>query len=274
MTLTVVDMLQRPIPDQGAALERKSEYRKYPLDLNDPRNSEPLVDIAAYNLAGQSYYSRPNAATGIAIPQVDPVVRVRRGIAEKLTMINEALRASKDIRQLFGADIELYVEEGVRSSYTQRMLYDVVFPRLIRAQFPAISEDELLARRANMIARPSGTKTSPSPHSTGAAIDISLRYAQATRAYVPNCEVFMGNEDADMDDIVRPDFFEQTNELDDKYQLAQRNRRLFYWIMKGKLCAEDSGLCVNPTEWWHWSYGDQMWATITAAPFAFYGSAE
>lgn len=274
MALTTADILQLPVPDQSVALHRKGGYRKYPINLADERNNEPLVDIATYDLAGQSYYSHPNAATGGAIPQVDPTVHVRKGIAERLAKINNALRTSKDIAVLFGGSVELYIEEGLRSQYTQRVLYYDIFPRLIRDQLSDMSEREVLERRDSMIARPSETEVSPSPHSTGAAVDISMRYAQTVKTYVPGCEVFMGNDDADMGDRVRPDFFEQADVSDDKGQLARRNRRLLYWIMSGALCDKDSGLCVNPTEWWHWSYGDQMWGAITDAPYAFYGAAK
>ena len=34
------------------------------------------------------------------------------------------------------------------------------------------------------------------------------------------------------------------------------------------------GFEPNPTEWWHISWGDQMWAWATKAPYAVYGVAE
>jgi len=271
MTLSVANVLQRPVPSQSVALSRKNGYREYPLRLDDERNNEPLVNIAAYDLAGQSYYSRPNAATGDAIPQVDPTVYVREGLVKRLAVINDTLRTSKEVAALFDGNVELYVEEGLRSWSTQSLLYNEVFPRLIRVQSPDLSEREVLERRDSMIARPSEAEASPSPHATGAAVDISMRYVQIVKSYVPGCEVFMGNDDADMSHTVRPDFFESPLS-GTKQKLAQRNRRLFYWMMKGALCNEESGLCVNPTEWWHWSYGDQMWSATTSAPFAFYGS--
>lgn len=273
MTPDVAKLLTQPVPDQGPALSCKNGYREYPMQLTDERSHEPLVDIATYGIAGQSHYSRPNTATGDAIPEVNPTVYVRKGIAERLSTINNALQASSEITSLLGGNVELYVEEGLRSQETQQLLYTDVFPRLIRTQFPSMNEHEVAERRNNMIAMPSKGEDSPSPHATGAAVDIALRHAQATKSYVPNVGIFMGHRDADMSDTARPDFFEQTQSPNDQYQLAQRNRRLFYWIMKGTLCDQESNLCVNPTEWWHWSYGDQMWATITGAPYAFYGSA-
>ena len=81
----------------------------------------------------------------------------------------------------------------------------------------------------------------------------------------------MGHKEVDMSSVARPDAFERKNIQTDKAKLAQRNRRIFYWIMRGALCDEMSSLIVNPTEWWHWSYGDQMWAALTHVPTAVYG---
>ncbi|MGH7156928.1 MAG: hypothetical protein ACREGG_02360 [Candidatus Saccharimonadales bacterium] len=44
--------------------------------------------------------------------------------------------------------------------------------------------------------------------------------------------------------------------------------------MTGKAFGVDTQLQVNPTEWWHWSYGDQMWAKLRHESVALYGAAE
>jgi D-alanyl-D-alanine dipeptidase len=49
---------------------------------------------------------------------------------------------------------------------------------------------------------------------------------------------------------------------------ARANRRLLYWLMR------EAGFASNPTEWWHFSYGDQMWAQATGTPQALYAGAE
>ncbi len=267
-------LLDRPVPDQTQALLRKQGYRKYELRLDDERNQEPLVDAGAYGITGQSYYSHTNAATVEPISEVSQTVLIRKTIAQRLALINDALKASEAVSALLGSPVELFIEEGLRSRQTQTMLYSDVFPRLIRTQFPGLSQQEVLKRRDNMIAQPSKTQSSPSPHATGAAIDISLRYKQNSKLFVPNSDIFMGHHDADLGNTARPDFYEQRDTPDDKERLARRNRRLFYWIMRGTIFGTESGFSVNPSEWWHWSYGDQMWATLTEAPFAFYGNAD
>jgi D-alanyl-D-alanine dipeptidase len=49
---------------------------------------------------------------------------------------------------------------------------------------------------------------------------------------------------------------------------AQANRRLLHWLMV------EEGFAGHPDEWWHFSWGDQMWAALTGAHAAHYGLAE
>ena len=49
---------------------------------------------------------------------------------------------------------------------------------------------------------------------------------------------------------------------------ARANRRMLYWLMI------EAGFTNHPDEWWHYSYGDQMWAKLSNKPAAFYGAAE
>jgi D-alanyl-D-alanine dipeptidase len=48
---------------------------------------------------------------------------------------------------------------------------------------------------------------------------------------------------------------------------ARSNRRLLYWLMT------EGGFASNPNEWWHFSWGDQMWARLSGAEAAFFGPA-
>jgi D-alanyl-D-alanine dipeptidase len=49
---------------------------------------------------------------------------------------------------------------------------------------------------------------------------------------------------------------------------ARANRRLLYWLMV------DAGFASNPSEWWHFSFGDQMWAKLRNEAEALYAGAE
>jgi D-alanyl-D-alanine dipeptidase len=261
-------ILTQPIPDQTVARQRKQDYRNHPVLQSSTRNDEPLVDIALYGIAGQSYYSRPNRTTGDPVPGVDPVIRLRKSIAELLASINHELQASDAIAELFGHPVELYVEEGVRSLALQKQLYEETFPAFIAARYPKLSAAEVLAERGRLIAKPSDGD-SASPHATGAAFDLALRHAHPDLSYVAKSLVPMGRKPGSSN-VAAPDYYEHKKPFTSADERLQRNRRIFYWVMRGALLHDDTGLMCNPDEWWHWSYGDQMWAALTEAPCAYF----
>jgi D-alanyl-D-alanine dipeptidase len=274
--MAIMDLKQillQPIPDFTGARKIKAGYRDHPFLKIGTRDNEPLVAIDEYGIAGQSYYSRPNAATDRPVPGVDSAIYVRKSIAEKLAAINYELQNSAVIQELFGRKVELYVDEGYRSPELQEKLYNEVFPRLIRDQHPGWSERQVLKRRDELSAKPP-TEGAPSPHATGAAIDVKLRFQHENLGYAAGLEVSMGHADANTSGLTNPDYYESGEIVKFDDRDAQKNRRIFYWTMRGALLGDDSGFVVNPTEWWHWSYGDQMWAKLTYAPGAFYGQAD
>ncbi len=271
MDLTAI--LSQPVPDFQLAREHKHHYREYPILSEGVHADEPLVDISLYGLAGQSYYSRPNAATGEPVPGIEPAVYLRQSIVERLVEVNRTLQQSPEVAALFGGEVELYVQEGFRPTALQRKLYDKVFPELIRQQYPHWTSKQVAARRDELIAKPHTHHSSPSPHATGAAVDLTLRYAEPNLGYVPGRLVKMGRKATDMSETTNPDYYERPVSTAVAGR-AQKHRRAFYWIMRGAVLGEDTGFVVNPTEWWHWSYGDQLWAKLTDAPAAFFGEAK
>src|ERR1019366_4223058 len=118
-------------------------------------------------------------------------------------------------------------------------------------------------RRKDMIAIPSTDPNRPSPHATGGALDIGLRFKQSTPMFVEGSYVPMGHVDGDTSERINPDFFEQNAPENEVDRLAQRNRRAYYAIMIGSAFGIDTGFVNNPTEWWHWGKGDQLSAKVS-----------
>lgn len=265
--------LSEPVPNLSIARSKKEYYRDYPIDNDTGLYNEKLVSVGDYGLAGQNYYSRLNVATGQAIIDIPKELFLRKSLAEKLADLNQRLNG-KTVVDFFGGPVELYIEDAYRPYSLQKHLYEKVFPELIRQQNPAISDENLEARLNELIALPSNDAQHPSPHSTGGAVDIVLRYKQDTPDYVKGAEVPVGHVDGDTSKRVYPDYFELLKPQSDHDKLAQRNRRAFYAVMTGKAYGIDTGLQVNPTEWWHWSWGDQMWAKLRDEPSAFYGQVD
>lgn len=266
------EFIGKPVPFMKERLILKDGYRDIPIDTSDPRFTEPLVGIREFGIAGQSYYSRPNVLSPHPFNGVESEPELRASIVEGLVKINAHLK-HPDITELFGGEVELFVEEGTRNKEVQAKLYSVEIPDLLRRNNPGMGDNDIKSRRDQIIAYPTIDTLRPSPHATGGAFDVSLRYKQPTPDYVEGAAVWMGYRDGDTGDVISPDYFEinETNETSDK--IAQRNRRLFYRIMTGELFGEPTGFEVNPTELWHWSIGDQLWAALSSKK-PYYGSAD
>ncbi|WP_299406994.1 M15 family metallopeptidase [Acaryochloris sp. IP29b_bin.148] len=98
----------------------------------------------------------------------------------------------------------------------------------------------------------------PPPHSTGAAVDITLFDTQTEEP------IFMGSEIDELSARSHPHYFAdlanhpQTPPAEK--QLAQRadqNRSILYQAMR------QAGFQRHQQEWWHFCLGDQMWAWLT-----------
>ncbi len=263
--MTIVEQsLYQPVPDMDALRDIKAGYQELQVDEDHPLHDEPLVNITDYGIAGQAYYSRNNAATGEPVEGVSENVYVRRTVAEKLHRINSGLQDSV-MKKFFDGEVELYVEEGLRSVALQTKLYEQVFPDLIRAQQGDVDDDELERLRSRLIAKPSAN----SPHAAS-AFDLTLRYRQESRRYVPGADVQLGQVDGDTSDVVYPDYYEKNPPKNAIELLARTNRRAFYAVMTGEAFGEPTGFVNNPTEWWHWGFGDKLSARIAGQDMAFY----
>ena len=270
--IALLGRLVRPIPDSSESYSRKQGYREHPIVPTPEFENEPLVTLSEYGIAGQSYYSRSNPVTGEALPFVDKQIFLRKSIAQTLQILNEKID-NPMITAFFDGEVELYVEEGVRERVVQKQIRENEFPALLRKNHPELSDEEIEKRVSDLFATPSTDNTSPSPHETGAAFDIVLRYKQADKGYVPDAKIELGHTDGQTDQSVTPDYFEHIS-LSDLEAVRTRNyRRAFYNIMTGAAFNLQTGFVVNPTEFWHWSRHDQLAAKVSGQPAALYGAA-
>ncbi len=105
-------------------------------------------------------------------------------------------------------------------------------------------------------AYPSFDKKCPPPHSTGGALDLSLADQDGN-------PLDMGSNIDEMDERSRPDYYENFGTQEALIWNSRRN------LLKEIMIR--SGFVQHPNEWWHFSYGDQLWAWKNKKINAFYG---
>jgi len=145
--------------------------------------------------------------------------------------------------------IHLAIVEGWRAPLIQERMYQGACDR-VRKQFPHYSEVQV-RRVANTYTAPLNKKVPP-PHSTGGAVDVFL-----------------------VDDA--GNFLNHTHPLDrhDMKGFAFASRYISEYAKRLRRILADAllptGLTNYPSEYWHWSYGDQGWAYRGGHENAIYG---
>jgi D-alanyl-D-alanine dipeptidase len=245
----------KPIPSQDSARAARQGFRSLPIDADHARAREPLVQIAAEGVAGENYYhSARNAPYWGRIEGSIPELYLRRSVAAKLARINERLSA---------ADLELYVFDAWRPRAVQVYFHDVWMPRELARRRPELSGEALTREVERYWAAPTRDAASPAPHATGAAVDLTLRWRNGET-------LWMGSIFDDATEIAHRDHLEGAAETGMCFsdEEARANRRLLHWVMT------EEGFVGHPEEWWHFSWGDQLWSALTGAGPAFYGLIE
>jgi D-alanyl-D-alanine dipeptidase len=167
---------------------------------------------------------------------------LRQTVAEKLC--EAAHRLPKGYRFL--------VVEGWRPPHIQRRMYRAVWNTI--APHYAGKSEAALTRIVNRYSAPMNPRVPP-PHTTGAAIDLMLADSEGRELdltspfdpFDPRCASFDASGLSDA---------------------ARRHRD----IMAEALTS--AGLTNYPSEYWHWSYGDQGWAYRGRHPHALYGATQ
>jgi zinc D-Ala-D-Ala dipeptidase len=237
--------LDRPIPIVEQA-PTSSDYHDVPINVQDARCQEALVDARRSGLAGENYYSRTDGQNAPYYMAISGAVRelwCRDTIVKMLTKVNELLAA-------YGA--ELFLWDAYRPIACQRGLWDF-FERRVRSAMPHVDEVEVARWVEQYVSNPrffdlDNPKTWPA-HTTGAAIDLTLRDLRSGKL------LDMGSHFDEMSPASHSDFFERLLNLgeigSDDVRLV--NRRLLYWAMR------DQGFTNYSYEFWHFDYGNQMY---------------
>ncbi|WP_115082204.1 M15 family metallopeptidase [Synechococcus sp. N32] len=118
--------------------------------------------------------------------------------------------------------------------------------------------DQVVADVGRFWAAPSRDPATPPPHSTGAAVDLTLSSSDGT-------PLAMGGEIDAIGAVSEP-----------QHYAGREDSEARCWHQRRKLLAEvmgAAGFAQHPNEWWHYSFGDQLWAWRKGAAVAVYAEA-
>lgn len=248
------ELRSRPIPGLESSRQMKRAYRDLPIDQMNALHGEALVRAKEFGLAGRNYYAHERNPPYYARAEgaIDALL-LRKSVGARLHMVNDRLKA---------VGLKLYLFDAWRPRAVQAYFHDVWMPAEVRRRHPDWDDARVLAEVQRYWAKPSESPTRPAPHATGGAVDLTIVWDDGE-------PLFMGSLFDDATALAASDHFERDVDADSFSHLeARANRRLIYWLMM------EAGFCNHPDEWWHYSYGDQMWASLKGDGVAFYGLAE
>lgn len=238
-------------------IERKQyagNYRTNPVDLTDPRFNEPLIKLESVNVSYESYYAKSdgkNPPYNCRIEGSREDVWLRQSVAEKLDRVNERLRPFY---------VELLVLDGYRPVECQQGMWNFHYANA-QKKFQEANEG-VWKKDALGHASPTNSfnphdSTTWLPHTTGAAIDLTLRELDSHNL------VDMGSNFEEITLISRTDYFERQllERLISKDDPRLQYRRLLYWAM----LQED--LVNDPLVYWHYDWGNQLYLRDRKALF-------
>ncbi len=184
----------------------------------------------------------------------DPVVRIYP--SGKLKISNPDVRArSRLIDMLQNAaeslpdNLCLQIIEGVRSMEDQKTAWDQSYAKM-QVAYPDKDDEFWQTQTGLLVARPSPLAN----HNCGGAVDVQLLYKDS-------------DEPVDMGTLPKAGFgYELTQMFSNKISETQTQNRMIL-----REAMEQAGFVWYPGEWWHYCYGDRMWAVYTNRTECFYG---
>jgi zinc D-Ala-D-Ala dipeptidase len=205
---------------------------------------EPLVPIPLDIFAIESPhpYEKLSAPYGDRSPFF-----LRQGVLARLQNAQTHLQQTHP-----GWRIQIF--DAYRPVEVQQYMVDYTFNELVITA--GLSPEELTPAQRQAFqeqvhqfwAVPSLDPATPPPHSTGAAVDVTLINAE-------NQTVDMGSPIDEISPRSYPNYF--ANHQDRDGVRYQTHRQILTQAM------QSAGFRQHPNEWWHFSWGDQLWAWLS-----------
>ena len=154
-------------------------------------------------------------------------VLVRASVSDMLSVVAKSLNSN---------GVKLFVYDGYRNNERQRAGWNRVIGNL-KKENPKMEDAEIEVAAQKQVARPDGIGGG---HQTGGAVDLTLCSLNGT-------PLFMGTEYSEHNKFTKTSAHIKSEEV-------RERRKILFRAMR------DAGFGNYPNEWWHYSYGDRMWA--------------
>ena len=215
-------------------------------------SGDKLIDIPSYF---KFIDPHPYFYLGAPYKNKNSIWKLREDVVKRLIKVNDYLSSKNN-------NFYLLLYDSWRPLEVQEFMFKRAFnlecQKLnIDASSSNMQSFPLIIQKVEKFwAYPSFDEKSPPPHSTGGALDVSLadKYGNL---------VEMGSDIDQMDDSSKPDFYKN---IDKEEAIIWNSRRNLLKEIMSKF-----GFAQHPNEWWHFSYGDQLWAWKNKKANALYG---
>lgn len=201
-------------------------------------NNDPLVDLSGYDFILEPIYFKQGF-------MLDDKMYLRKEVADKLQEIQKNL-----------SKYQFKIWDGYRSREVQNNIYQKYLEDL-KKENPSMTNDELKNEVGKFVTTANDPNRIP-PHSSGGAVDLTLVDRNSKE------EINMGT-DADYFGPEASSLYYEENNIDDS---IKNNRKTLREAMIS------AGFRADKDEWWHFDYGNQLWAKELNKPFAIYGEAK
>jgi len=196
-------------------------------------SGDPLVNLAAYGFVLEpAYYNDGLSDT--------PEMYLRRTVADRLATVRE---------ELYPLNFKIW--DGWRPREVQHNIY-MKYWKEMESEHQDWTEEQLLEQVGTFVTIANDPDRIPI-HSTGGAVDLTLVDESSAELDMGTRFDYFGPEAAAL-------YFEQ----DGDNETARDNRR----ILREALTQAD--FRYDEDEWWHFDYGNQVWAVALDKPKAIY----
>jgi zinc D-Ala-D-Ala dipeptidase len=204
----------------------------------------------------------PYAALGAPYGDAGSPFRLRGEVIRRLLRAQQQLRHGQPDWRL--AIFDAWRPLAVQAFMVEHSIASTCRARDIDPAAATAARDAVVSEVGRFWAPPTADPAAPPPHSTGAAVDLTLASGSGEL-------LEMGSAIDAIGVVSEPDHFLQASQrcpdpqLQGRYLIWHRRRQAL------RAAMEEVGFVQHPNEWWHFSWGDQLWAWRRNAPNAHFG---